>query len=100
MVVLEDALNPFDAFHRILTSLQEAALDGTRWPAASGLIDGGLGTMRNTVVIGEGPQGAVRIPPVPDRPPALAVAAPRKQPRSCASINAVRVQVSPRRQGA
>ena len=48
-------------FDRILTSLHDAMLDGARWPAASALIDEGVGTIGNTLLIGEGPEEDVRI---------------------------------------
>ena len=49
------------AFDRILTALHDAMLDGARWPAASALIDEGVGTIGNTLLIGEGPEDDVRI---------------------------------------
>lgn len=46
-----------DAFDRILASLHEAALDDTRWPEASGLIDDVLGARGNSLVFGAGRPG-------------------------------------------
>ena len=50
-----------DAFDRILTSLHEAALDDTRWPVASRLIDEACGTKGNTLIVGQGPDDDVRV---------------------------------------
>ena len=43
-----------ERFERILGSLHEAALDRTRWPRASALIDEALGTHGSTLVLGDG----------------------------------------------
>ena len=43
-----------ERFERILGSLHEAALDGTRWPRASALIDEALGTHGSTLALGDG----------------------------------------------
>ena len=43
-----------ERFERILASLHEAALDRTRWPCASALIDEVLGTHGNTLACGDG----------------------------------------------
>ena len=43
-----------DLFERILGSLQEAALDDARWPAASALIDEACGSKGNMLVSGDG----------------------------------------------
>ena len=50
-----------DAFDRILASLYEAALDDTRWPTASRLIDEACGTKGNTLIVGQGPDDDVRV---------------------------------------
>lgn len=51
-----------DAFDSILASLHEAALDDTRWPATSGLIDDVLGTVGNSLVFGAGtPEEGIEI---------------------------------------
>lgn len=51
-----------DAFDRILATLHEAALDDTRWPAASALIDDALRTEGNSLVVGaDQPGEGVRI---------------------------------------
>ena len=43
-----------NAFERILASLHEAALDPSRWPSASALIDEALGTHGSTLASGDG----------------------------------------------
>ena len=43
-----------ERFERILGSLHEAALDHTRWPRASALIDEALGTHGSTLTFGDG----------------------------------------------
>ena len=49
-------------FERIVGSLHEAALDDTRWPAASALIDEAAGAKGNNLVFGdESPAGDIRI---------------------------------------
>ena len=50
-----------DAFDRLLALLYDAALDDGRWPAASALIDETCGIANNSLVVGEGPAGDVRI---------------------------------------
>lgn len=40
-----------DAFDRILASMHEAALDDSRWPSASALIDDALGVHGNSLVV-------------------------------------------------
>ena len=50
-----------EAFNHILTVLNDAMLDEAKWPAASARIDEGLGTVGNTLVIGEGPKDDARI---------------------------------------
>ena len=42
------------AFHRVLASLQEAALDDRHWPVASALIDDACGATGNSLVVVEG----------------------------------------------
>ena len=42
-----------EAFERILTSLHEAALDDTRWPSASALIDDALGVHGNCLAFAD-----------------------------------------------
>ena len=54
-------MNPDDAFDRCLASLHEAALDDTRWPAASALIDAACGVAGNALVVGEGSAAGHRI---------------------------------------
>ena len=46
-------MNPDDAFERCLESLYEAALDDTRWPAASALIDEACRVRGSCLVVGE-----------------------------------------------
>ena len=50
-----------DAFDRILASLHEAALDDTRWPVASRLIDEACGSQGNSLLVGQGPEDDVRV---------------------------------------
>ena len=47
-------MNPDDAFERCLAALYEAALDDTRWPAASALVEEAVGASGNALVVGEG----------------------------------------------
>jgi len=55
-------LSERDTFDRILATLHEAALDDTRWPAASALIDDALRTEGNSLVVGaDQPGEGVRI---------------------------------------
>ena len=46
-------MNPSDAFHRILESLHEAALDDAHWPTAAALIEEACGCVGNMLVVGE-----------------------------------------------
>ena len=55
-------MSDHDKFARIVASLHEAALDDTRWPATSALIDDACGIHGNTLMIGEGPRDNVRVP--------------------------------------
>ena len=50
-----------DVFERILTSLYDAMLDDTRWPATSALIDEACGITGNTLLVGEGPKDDLRV---------------------------------------
>ena len=50
-----------DAFKHILTSLHDAMLDDTRWPATSALIDEVCGLTGNALMVGEGPKDDVRV---------------------------------------
>ena len=54
-------MSPQDAFDRILASLHEAALDDTRWPAVSRLIDEACGSQGNSLLVGQGPEDDVRV---------------------------------------
>ena len=47
-------MNPDDAFERILAALHEAALDDTRWSAASALIEEACGAAGNFLIVGGG----------------------------------------------
>ena len=47
-------MNPDDAFERCLEALYEVALDDTRWPAATALIEEAVGSGGNVVGVGEG----------------------------------------------
>ena len=47
-------MNQFDAFGRVLASLQDATLDDAHWPATSALIDDAFGATGNGLVVGEG----------------------------------------------
>ena len=47
-------MNPDDAFERSLAALYEAALDDTRWPAASALVEQAVGASGIALVVGEG----------------------------------------------
>ena len=49
------------AFERILSSLYDAMLDDTRWPATSALIDEACGITGNALMVGEGPKDDLRI---------------------------------------
>ena len=46
-------MNPSDAFHRILESLHQAALDDAHWPTAAALIEEACGCVGNMLVVGE-----------------------------------------------
>ena len=50
-----------DVFDRILASLYEATLDDTYWPATSALIDEAVGSLGNTLLVGEGPKDDIRV---------------------------------------
>ena len=47
-------MNRLDPFERLLASLQDAALDDARWPAASRRIDEACGATGSSVIVGEG----------------------------------------------
>jgi DNA-binding CsgD family transcriptional regulator/PAS domain-containing protein len=50
-----------DAFERILTSLYDAMLDDSYWPATSTLIDEACGMQGNALLVGEGPKTDIRV---------------------------------------
>ena len=50
-----------DAFERILSSLYDAMLDDTRWPATSALIDEACRLTGNALLVGEGPKDDIRV---------------------------------------
>ena len=50
-----------DVFAGVLSALHDAALDDALWPAASARMDGALGTLGSTLLVGEGPRDDVRI---------------------------------------
>ena len=54
-------MNPDDAFERCLEALYEAALDDTRWPAATTLIEDAVGTKGNVVGVTEGSGEDLRV---------------------------------------
>ena len=54
-------MNPDDRFERCLEWLHGAALDGTRWPAASARIDEACGTRGSSLAVGERSGGGHRI---------------------------------------
>ena len=54
-------MNQFDAFGRVLASLQDATLDDAHWPATSALIDDAFGATGNGLVVGEGSGNDVHI---------------------------------------
>ena len=54
-------MNLDDAFERSLAALYEAALDDSRWPAASALVDMAVGTGGNALSVGEGFDDDVRL---------------------------------------
>ncbi len=54
-------MNPDNAFERCLASLYEAALDDTRWPVASGLVEEAVGFHKNALVVGEVSENGVRL---------------------------------------
>ena len=47
-------MNPDDAFERCLEALYGAALDDTRWPAASTLVEEAVGANGHALIVGEG----------------------------------------------
>lgn len=49
------------AFERILASLYDAMLDGARWATTAALIDEACGLTGNSLMVGEGPEGDVRV---------------------------------------
>ena len=57
----ERGVNPDDAFERCLAALYEAALDDTRWPAASALIEEAVGTGGSALSVGAGFDDDARI---------------------------------------
>ena len=50
-----------DVYERILTSLYDAMLDDTHWPATSALIDEACGITSNCLLVGEGPPDDLRV---------------------------------------
>ena len=50
-----------DVYERILTSLYDAMLDDTHWPATSALIDEACGITSNCLLVGEGPKDDLRV---------------------------------------
>ena len=54
-------MNEQDAFERVLTSLHDAMLDETRWPATSALIDAACGTVGNSLIVRDGSQDNSRV---------------------------------------
>ena len=54
-------MNPDNAFERILSLLYEAALDDTRWSAASALIDEACSAAGNVLTVGERSGGELRV---------------------------------------
>ena len=55
------AMNPLDAFDRILALLHKATLDDSNWPATAALIDEACGTAGNVLVVGEGSGDDARV---------------------------------------
>ena len=53
-----------DAYERIMASLYDAMLNDVHWPATSALIDEACGLTSNTLLVGEGPKGDIRVLPV------------------------------------
>ena len=49
-----------DVYERILSSLHDAMLDDTHWPATSALIDEACGIAGNAIMVGEGPKDDIR----------------------------------------
>ena len=49
----KNVMSQLDAFNRAVTSLHEATLDETLWPAASGLIEAACGSTGTTLVVGK-----------------------------------------------
>ena len=50
-----------DVYERILSSLYDAMLDDTHWPATSALIDEACGITSNCLLVGEGPPDDLRV---------------------------------------
>ena len=50
-----------DVYERILSSLHDAMLDDTHWPATSALIDEACGITSNCLLVGEGPPDDLRV---------------------------------------
>ena len=50
-----------DVYERILSSLYDAMLDDTHWPATSALIDEACGITSNCLLVGEGPKDDLRV---------------------------------------
>ena len=50
-----------DAYRRILTSLSDAMLDDSSWPATSALIDEACGITGNCLAVSEGPKDDMRV---------------------------------------
>ena len=50
-----------DVYERILTSLYDAMLDDTHWPATSALIDEACGITGNALLVAEGPPDDIRV---------------------------------------
>ena len=54
-------MNPDVAFERSLEALFEAALDDTRWPTATALIEEAVGFQGNALIVGQGEDGSARV---------------------------------------
>ena len=50
-----------DVYERVLSSLHDAMLDDTHWPATSALIDEACGITSNCLLVGEGPPDDLRV---------------------------------------
>ena len=50
-----------DVYERVLSSLHDAMLDDTHWPATSALIDEACGITSNCLLVGEGPKDDLRV---------------------------------------